>query len=122
MLQLVASDLTIKADVTPETLLFDVHRLERLQYELQFLTTSVTMLVSLAHSLGTTKMEMDAALVPMLTEEIFLPERELDLEKMIGAISTALEHRSTLSATARVDVIRNLTQCSSPTDAVHKLM
>jgi hypothetical protein len=119
MLELVSSEKTIKADMVPETLLFDVHRLGRLQQELQELVTATTILVSVGHELAKTK---DVSLVAVIAEEVFLPAQELDLMDITNKISTMLEQRSSLTAEARKSALRSLTQCSSPTDAVHVLM
>ena len=122
MLHLVAGETTIKAETVPETLLFDVHRLSCLQREFQTLTTASTMLVSVAHSLGTTKKQADAQLVSTIGEEIFMPAEELNLEATLDKVSAVLEGRSTLSADARKTTLRMLAQSASPTDPVHRLM
>ena len=68
MLSLVADQTTIKADMCPETLLFDVHRLSILQREFQYIVTAVTMLVTATHSITATKNVSDLQVVAVLFE------------------------------------------------------
>ena len=64
MLALVADQMTIKPDICPETLLFDVHRISLLQREFQYIVTSVTMLITATHSITATKNVADLQVCP----------------------------------------------------------
>ena len=116
VLHLVADSGTVKADVVSETLLFDVHRLSMLQREYQVLVTASTMLITAAHSL----VKNDAPVVARIAE-LFAPMQEIDLEPTIEAVAVVLKP-SSLSPDAQQSLLRALTQCSSPTDAVHQLL
>jgi hypothetical protein len=114
MLDLVTSSTTIKADMLPETLLFDLHRLAHLQVEFQLLTTASTMLISAANYLNT-----EGAVVARIGEEIFAPLQEMDMGRVMDSISGVLEH---LPTARKQGVTHVLMQCSSPADMVHKIM
>lgn len=116
MVELVGSSTTIKADMVPETLLFDVHRLASYQVEFHFLVTVTTMLVSAAHYLGP-----NAAIVARIGEEIIAPLRDQDQGRMLEAISGMLD-QAALPVGCKEGVMHIVTQSSSPTDMVHKLM
>jgi hypothetical protein len=122
MLQLVTGETTIKADMVPETLLFDVHRLALLQREFQTLTTATTVMVTTTHALTATKKAGDAELLRAIADEVLLPMQEFDLAQTTDALSAMLEQRSSLSEDMRKTLLRSVVQCSSPTDAVNKLM
>lgn len=68
MLSLVADQATIKADVCPETLLFDVHRLSMLQRELRYVVAATTMLVTATHHLTATRngTDLEVRTAPLL--------------------------------------------------------
>ena len=109
MLDLVASSTTVRPETTPETLLFDVHRLGFLQREFLLLVSASTKLVSAAHCL------QDDAIVKRIGEEVLAPAKELDYERVLASVADILgnpEH----------SVLRVLTQCTSPADMVHKVM
>ena len=122
MLQLVTGDTTIKADMVPETLLFDVHRLALLQREFQTLTTATTIMVTLTHALTATKKPEDVTLLRAIADEVFLSVPELDLMQTTDAIAVMIERRSSLSEAARKALKGAVIQCSSPTDPVNALM
>jgi len=122
MLALVSAVAPVKPDLCPETLLFDVHRLAILQREFQYIVTSATILVTATHGLGATKNVADMQLLSGISE-MFVPEDKLDIDvdQTISEIGKVLE-RSTLSREGRQSLIRALTQCSVPSDAVHQLL
>jgi len=122
MLQLVTGETTIKADMVPETLLFDVHRLSLLQREFMTLTTATTIMVTLTHGLAATKKPEDTALLRAIADEVFLSAPELDLLQTTDAIADMLEKRSSLTEAARKALHSAVVQCSSPTDPVNALM
>ena len=113
MLDLVTSSHTVKSEVTPETLLFDVHRLAFLQREFQFLVAASTMLVSAANYLK------DDAVVARIGEEILAPLHEMDYERVMEEISAVLVD---LPVERKQSVMHILTQCTSPADIVHKVI
>lgn len=121
MMDLVTSAMPIKEDTAPETLRMDVYRLNRYQLEFQELTTALTILVSLNHTLSVTKKVEDMALIFQIAEEVFLIEN-ISLKEIMKSITGILKDRSSLSEMAQENAMRMLTQCASPKDAVHKLM
>ena len=116
MLHLVAGDSTVKADTAPETLLFDVHRVATLQREFQVLVTASTMLITATHTLAKNDMPIAASI-----GELLAPMQEIDVEQTISSIAVILQ-RSSLTPEGQQTLLRSLTQCSSPTDAVHQLL
>ena len=115
MLELVTSSHTVVPEVSPETLLFDVHRLAMLQREFQLLAMSTTVLITLAHYLKGDELE----LVPRIGEEILKPLQELDTGRMAEAVGELLVH---LPDDRRKGALNVLTQCTSPVDMVHKIV
>ena len=111
VLDLVTSSHTVRAETTPETLLFDVHRLGFLQREFQFLVSASTMLVSVAHYLK------DDGVVARIGEEVLAPLQELDYERVLEAISGVIG-----ASDRKQGVMHILTQCTSPSDIVHKVV
>lgn len=122
MLSLVADHTTIKADVCPETLLFDLHRLGMLQREFQYLVAAVTMMVTAAHRLTATKRGEDLQALSNIAN-VFVPEskKEIDLEQTLSEIENAMTG-CTLPVEQSKNLLKSLAQCASPTDAVHQLM
>jgi hypothetical protein len=115
MLELVTSSHTVVPEVSPETLLFDVHRLAMLQREFQLLVMSTTVLITLAHYLKGD----EAELVPRIGEEILKPLQDLDTKRMAEAIGELLVH---LPDDRRKGALNVVTQCTSPADMIHKLL
>jgi hypothetical protein len=115
MLELVTSSHTVVPEVSPETLLFDVHRLAMLQREFQLLAMSTTVLVTLAHYLKGDGED----LIPRIGEEVLKPLQELDTGRMAEAVGELLVH---LPDDRRKGALNVLTQCTSPVDTVHKLI
>lgn len=116
MLQLVTSTTTVKADMVPETLSFDVHRLSMLQNEFQFLVMACTILVSIGHYLAA-----DAAIVLRIGEEIIAPLKTMDQEAMMAAVADTLD-QTALAAERKEGVMHVITQCTSPADVVQRVI
>ena len=121
MLSIVAEDVTVKADICPETLLFDVHRLGELQREFQNIVTSATMIITASHALTTTKNSEDLAVLSKISDILSSETKEIDLEGTVNKIKVELS-QSSLSENNRNAALRAILQCASPTDAVHCLM
>jgi hypothetical protein len=115
MLELVTSSHTVVPEVSPETLLFDVHRLAMLQREFQLLVTSSTVLVSLGHFLKGGEEDV----VARIGEEILAPLQDLDTGRMLEAIEDVMGH---LPVDRRASAMNVATQCTSPADSVQKLI
>jgi hypothetical protein len=121
MLSFVTDDTTVKADICPETLLFDVYRLGELQREFQNIVTSVTMILTASHSIAATKNPMDTPVLAKISDILTPHKKEIDLEATVDAIKVELI-QSSLSEANQNTLLQALLQCASPTDAVHCLM
>ena len=121
MLLLVTDSNTIKADIVPETLLFDVHRLGMLQREFENIVTSVTMIVTATHNITATKNPADLQVLAKISDILTPEQGDLDLEKIIADIGIQLRN-SSLPVYKQQNLSRALLQCASPTDAVHQLL
>lgn len=122
MVSLISNQTTIKADMCPETLLFDVHRLAMLQREFQYIVTSVTMCITVMAKIKTTRKTSDLNVLPKITNLFTSKEiLEINSEQTIVDINEILKE-SSLSQEDKQTLYKSLNQCMSPTDAVNQLM
>ena len=112
MLALVTAPEKIAAASVPETLLFDVHRIAKLQREFQYQVTATAMLVTAGHIVG----PKGADKVDSVAAKLFADEEMVDVDVVVEEMEKALKP-------ARFDMLRGaLQQCAVPTDAVHRLL
>ena len=108
MLALVTDPVTIKGDMCPETLLFDVFRLGSYQHEFRQQTTAAALFVTASHMLPAG--DALTAISSLVKTEDWAPTVE--------AIEEILVQKNKADGA----VLKALRQCVEPSDSVHKLI
>ena len=111
---------TIKPELCPETLLFDVHRLNDIRNEIQYVATCVALLVTFTHAITATKSADAKREVDKVSAAV------VGCSKTIGAalerVVHAVKETALLTVGQKDALVRALQHVSQPTDAVNQLM
>ena len=122
MLGLVTRGESVKVDTCPETLLFDVHRLNQLRNEVHYLSACVSLLLTFTHSFTSTKRPEAAAVCVGVSEAVGALETKA-IGSALEVVSKAVDEKNLLpTEDAKTSLLRALEKCIKPDDAVFKLM
>lgn len=119
MLHLVTEQQTMKADICPETLLFDVHRLSMLQFEFRYQAMAVTVMTTATHHI--VQQQADTAVLADI-QALLADESKTEAGAIVEQICELLTSKTSLSESGRMRLVNALHQCIEPSDAVHQLM
>ena len=119
ILSLITNEITIKTELCPETILFDVHRLFIIQQEFQYIVTSITIMIKVKKYLSL--LNNDELQVLTSITELFTQETKLkiDLEQTIIEINNFIEHLP-LTQENKKNILKDLEHSTSFDDPIYQ--
>jgi hypothetical protein len=120
MLSLVSNQTIIIAEVCPETLLFDEHKLSMIQQEFNYIVSSITIIIKIKNIIpnNITNSQVLTNITEFLTSNT---KSEINFEETILEINKFLK-KSSLTPENHEKLFKNLKKSSEVEDAVNKLM
>jgi hypothetical protein len=126
MLSLIADGCVPRPENSPETLLFDVHRLALLQAEFEYIVMAISMLITAENFLMGSSSRAITATDAVVLEHVamqFVSEsrRSIDVDETVSDLCRTLE-RSSLSEEMKTKMPVVLLQCAMSTDTVYQIV